>query len=255
MEIFVGLENVGRRVEDVIEELGQKQSRPFVLLLSLAELALKTLVLLQKCLIFLALHHHVALLLLQFLLKEVYQVFVTASYVIDEGAWTHARCGRAKHVLVPMGHACRMGECTARTSLATFGTLDLIVKRLGIGKLLFQPLDDFLAEMASFGKFFFDLFVDFNLALVSLDLLLHLVILEDQDFSLLGLMLELRSELVVLQDGQVRRRLQLFVIHGQQVGFRLLNVEEHLFAQLLSLLDAIELLLIDLFKSEVFLIL
>ena len=254
MEVFVWLENVGRCVEDVIEELSEQQSRPFVLLLRLAELALKTLVLLQKCLIFLALHYHVSLLLLQFLLKEVYQVLIATSYVIDEGACTHARSSRAKHVLVPLGHACGMGECTSCPSLA-FGTFYLIVEGLGVRKLLFQPLDYFLAEMASFGKFLFDLFVDFDLTLVSLDLLLHLVILEDQDFSLFGLMFELRGELMVLQDGQVRRRLQLFVIHGQKVRFRLLYIEEHLFAQLLSLLDPIELLLIDLFKSEVFLIL
>ena len=147
-----------------------------------------------------------------------------------------------------------MSECTACAGWA-FGTFDLIVEGLGVRKLLFQPLDYFLAEVASFGEFLFDLFVDFDLTLVSLDLLLHLVILEDQDFSLFGLMLEFRGELMVLQDGQVRRRLQLLVIHRQKIRLRLLNIEEHLFAQLLSLLDAVELLLVDLFEAEVFLVL
>ena len=63
-------------------------------------------------------------------------------------------------------------------------------------------------------------------------------------------MLELSRQLMVLQDGQVSCRLELLVIHGQQIGFGLLNVEQHLFAQLLSLFDPIKLLLVHLLKTE-----
>lgn len=94
------------------------------------------------------------------------------------------------------------------------------------------------------------LLVDLNLTLVSLNLLLHLVILKDQYLSLLRLVLQLCSQLVVLQDSQMRSRLQLLVIHGQKVRLRLLNVEKHLFAQLLGLLDPIKFLLVNLLKSQ-----
>ena len=50
------------------------------------------------------------------------------------------------------------------------------------------------------------------------------------------------------------RRLQLLVIHGEQVGLGLLDIEEHFFAELLCLFNPIELLLIDLLKSEGFLV-
>ena len=82
MEVFVGLEDVGRRVEDIVQEFGEEQGRSLVLLLGLAELALQTLVLLEQCLVLLSLYNHVSLLLLQFLLKEVYQVFIALCYVI-----------------------------------------------------------------------------------------------------------------------------------------------------------------------------
>ena len=95
--------------------------------------------------------------------------------------------------------------------------------------------------------------MDFNLALVGLDLLLHLVVLEDEDLRLLRLVLELGRKLVILQNGQVSRGLQLLIIHGKQIGLGLLNVEKHFFAQLFSFLNAIKLLLIDLFQSGSFL--
>ncbi len=49
------------------------------------------------------------------------------------------------------------------------------------------------------------------------------------------------------------RCLKLLVIHSKQVSLGLLDVEKHLFAQLLSLFDPIQLLLVDLLKSEILL--
>jgi len=51
---------------------------------------------------------------------------------------------------------------------------------------------------------------------------------------------------MVLQDSEMRSGLQLFVIHSQQVSLGLLDIKEHLFAQLFSLLDPVELLLVNL---------
>ena len=52
--------------------------------------------------------------------------------------------------------------------------------------------------MAALGELFFDLLMDLNFALVRLNLLLHLVVLEDQDLGLLGLVLQLCRQLVIL---------------------------------------------------------
>jgi len=120
-------------------------------------------------------------------------------------------------------------------------------------ELLLQTLDDLLAEVRALGKLLLDLFVDLNLALVSLDLRFHFVVLVDQDLRLLRLMFEFGRELMVLKDGQVRCGLQLLVVHRQQVSFRLLDVEEHFLPQLLCLLDPVELFLVDLLEAKRFL--
>lgn len=62
-------------------------------------------------------------------------------------------------------------------------------------------------------------------------------------------MLQLGRQLMILQDGQVRGRLQLLVVHGEQVSLRLLDVEEHLFSQLLCLLNPVKFLLVDLLET------
>ena len=137
---------------------------------------------------------------------------------------------------------------------ATLRALDLIEAR-SIGKLLFESFDHFLAEVAPLRQLLLHLLVDLDLALVGLNLLLHLVVLEDEDFCLFGLVLQLGCQLMVLEDGQVRRGLQLLVVHGEKVRLRLLDVEEHLLAKLLRLLDPIQLFLIDLFQPQTFLVL
>ena len=64
VEVFIRLENVWRRVQNVIEELSQEKRGSLVLLLGLAELVLEALVLLKQRIVLLALDYHVALLLL-----------------------------------------------------------------------------------------------------------------------------------------------------------------------------------------------
>ena len=49
-------------------------------------------------------------------------------------------------------------------------------------------------------------------------------------------------------------RLQLFVIHSQEVCLCLLDIEQHLFTQLFGLLDPVELLLVYLLKSQALLV-
>ena len=82
-------------------------------------------------------------------------------------------------------------------------------------QLLLLSLDNFLAEVRTLGQFLLHLLVDLNLALVRLNLLLHLVVLVDKNFGLLGLMLQFGGKLMILEDSQVSGRLQLLVIHSQ----------------------------------------
>ena len=151
-------------------------------------------------------------------------------------------------MIVPLREAGGMGAHGTRTTCHSLWTLYL-VEGLRIGELLLEPLDDFLAEVTSLGELLLDLFVDLDLALVRLDLCFHLVVLENEDLRLLRLMLQLGGQLMVLEDSQMCRCLQLLIVHGQQVRLRLLDVEEHFFAQLLSLFYPIELFLIHLLQS------
>ena len=61
--------------------------------------------------------------------------------------------------------------------------------------------------MTPLGQLLLHLLVDLDLSLVRFDLLLHFVVLEDEDLSLLRLVLEFSSQLVVLEDGEMGGRL------------------------------------------------
>ena len=76
VKVLVRLQDVWRRVEDVVKELCKEQSRALVLLFGLVELVLQALMLLQQRIIFLPLDNNVALLLLQLLLQKVDQVII-----------------------------------------------------------------------------------------------------------------------------------------------------------------------------------
>uniref|UniRef100_A0A7S3MM06 Uncharacterized protein n=1 Tax=Favella ehrenbergii TaxID=182087 RepID=A0A7S3MM06_9SPIT len=132
------------------------------------------------------------------------------------------------------------------SDLATFNASSLLHLR----QLLLEPLDDLLAKVGSLCQLLLDFFVDLDFALVSLNLLLHLVVFEDQNFGLFRLMLELGRQLMILQDRQMRRRLQLLVVHREQVRLCLFYIEKHLLAQLLCLLYTIEFFLIDLLETK-----
>ena len=78
--------------------------------------------------------------------------------------------------------------------------------------LLLEFFDDFLTKMRSFGKFLLDFLVDFNVALESLNLRLHFIVLEEQLLSLLRLIFKLSGELVILQNSQASSSLELLII-------------------------------------------
>jgi len=67
--------------------------------------------------------------------------------------------------------------------------------------LLFQSLDNFLAEMTSLGKFLFNLFVNLNISLQGVNLSFHLVVSVKKLLGLLGLVFQLSGQLMILKDG------------------------------------------------------
>lgn len=192
----------------------------------------------MECIVLLLLHDEVLFLLLQLLLQKVDQIVISLCEVLKATSLANdpvaLEAGREVYLL-----------CIASLMRRILSLSQFIDFRL-------ESLDDFLAEVGSLGQLLFHFFVDLDFSLVRLDLLLHLVILKDQDLCLLRLVLQLGRQLVVLQNGQVRRRLQLLVVHCQQVRLRLLNVEQHLFSELFCLLDPVKLLLVDLFKTQRF---
>jgi len=70
--------------------------------------------------------------------------------------------------------------------------------------------------------------MDLNISLLRFNLCLHLIVFEQQLLSLLRLVLELRGQLMVLQNGQPGSRLELLVVQSEQVRLGLLNLVEHL---------------------------
>lgn len=121
--------------------------------------------------------------------------------------------------------------------------LFIFLRFLQFAHLLLQLFDDFLAKMRPLCQFLLHLFVNLYVPLQGFDLLLHLVVFEEQLLRLLALVLELRGELMVLQNRQPRRGLQLLVIEGKQIRLGLLDLEQHLLPQLLGGLDLLSFLL------------
>jgi len=75
----------------------------------------------------------------------------------------------------------------------------------------------------SLGQLFLDFLVDLSLALVRFNLLLHLVVLDDEEFGLLGLMFEFGGQLVVLENGEASGGLELLIVESEEVGLGLLD--------------------------------
>lgn len=70
--------------------------------------------------------------------------------------------------------------------------------------------------------------MDLHITRKCLDLLLHLVVPKQKLLALLGLVLKLRGQLLVLKNGEPRRRLELLIVHSHQVSLSLLDLQEHL---------------------------
>ena len=134
--------------------------------------------LLHEHIVLLLLNHEVLFLLFEFLLQEVDQVIAATSELCIKCASKHWICGT---VVARFAHTSR----SRRESTSHIVTRRLCIFRCSFSKLLLQTLDDFLTEVGTLGQLFLNLFVDLNLTLVGLNLLLHLVVLEDQNLSLL----------------------------------------------------------------------
>jgi len=223
VEVLVWLEDVWRRGENVVEELCEKKSCALVLLFLTVELVFQIAVLILESIIFLALNDEVLLVLLQLLLQEIDQVLIPS--------------------VVSVWHATHSGH------LRAFGNAASCVL-----EILLQPFDHLLTEVRPLGQLFLDFLVDLGLTLVRFNLLLHLVVLDDEELGLLGLVFEFGGQLVVLEDGEASRGLELFVVECEEVGLGLLDRLEHFLPQLLCFLDPVSFLLIYLFESAFLLI-
>ena len=99
-------------------------------------------------------------------------------------------------------------------------TCDQIVATLSINLVLqllvfdLQSLNNLLAEVGSLGELLLDLFVNSDISVECINLLLHLVIFGQKLLGLFRLILQLISQLVILQDRKSRRRVLLVVVQG-----------------------------------------
>ena len=123
---------------------------------------------LVESIILLLLHNQVLFLLLQLLLQKVDQIFVALRKVI-----------KAIILEVPTLANPVALHAGLEVGFLPAATLRRILPLVQVVHLRLESLDDFLAEVGSLRQLLLHLFVDFDFALVCLNLLLHLVVLED----------------------------------------------------------------------------
>ena len=123
---------------------------------------------LVESIILLLLHNQVLFLLLQLLLQKVDQIFVALRKVIN--------CIILEVPTLANPVALHAG---LEVGFLPAATLRRILPLVQVVHLRLESLDDFLAEVGSLRQLLLHLFVDFDFALVCLNLLLHLVVLED----------------------------------------------------------------------------
>ena len=104
--------------------------------------------------------------------------------------------------------------------------LDLVLK---LCDLLLVLLDDLLAEVRSFGKLFLHLFVILQVFGQVSDYRLHFVIFEHQVLSALRLVVQLSSELHVLNDCKFGSTLQLIFVGHRVLHAYLSDLHQHVF--------------------------
>ena len=98
--------------------------------------------------------------------------------------------------------------------------------------------------MTSLGELLFHLFMNLDISFQGFNLSFHLVISVQKLLGLFRLVLQLRRQLMILQNGQPRRRLQLLIIQRQQICFGFFNFIKHFFSQLFSCLNLFSFLLL-----------
>ena len=116
--------------------------------------------------------------------------------------------------------------------------LDLVLQ---LCDLLLVLLDDLLAEVRSFGKLFLDLFVILQVFGQVSNYRLHFVIFEHQVLSALRLVVQLSSELHVLNDCKFGSTLQLILVGHRVLHSDLSDLHQHVFPELVNLLDTVAL--------------
>jgi len=119
---------------------------------------------------------HILLLLLELLFQEVNQVVVAFVQI-----FVISQC-QVSEVTTLADSLAFLSVASLVTSILT---LLMSLGLINLLQLMLQAFYDFLAEVRTFSEFLFDLFVNFDFTLVRFNLLLHFVVLEDEDFSLL----------------------------------------------------------------------
>lgn len=109
----------------------------------------------------------------------------------------------------------------------------------------FELIDLTLAHMRPFGKLLLNLLVKGDVALESINLFLHLVILGQKLLRLLRLVLQFSGQLMVLEDGQARSSVQLLIVESHQVGLGFFYLVVHFLTQFLNSVDLCTLTIVD----------
>ena len=170
MHVLVAFKDVGRLIEDVVEELSHEESRSLVLFTGDIHLVLELHIVGLKQLVLILGPGELLLDLLELVLQEVDKVLIllVGSGIELIGASLTSSIGSSS-----VAH---------HRGLVSLLSLELF-------DLLLQSLDDLLAEMGPLGQLLLDLLMDLDIPLKCVDLSLHLAVLVEELLGLLRLVL------------------------------------------------------------------
>jgi len=169
VHVFIRLENIGSRCQKIIKEIGQEKCSSLVLLSRKIHLVLELQIIILERFILILGVGQLLLDLLKLLLEVVDQIIVLFRFIeraVSLFAWASHGCSESFQV----GNSGHLPASTTCNQVLLFS--------FKILNLLFQALNDLLAEMRALSELFFNFLVDLDVSLQGLNLRLHLVVLE-----------------------------------------------------------------------------
>ena len=116
--------------------------------------------------------------------------------------------------------------------------------RFQLLRLSLELCDNLLTFVGSLCQLFLNIFMQRNVSFECLNLFGHLIVFDHESLGVFVLVIELSRQLMVLQYGQSRLRLQLLIIQSHQIGLRLLDFILHFLFEFFDCINFLSFLVI-----------